>query len=84
MGTLETPQERKSSFAPDVSWTQQVPQSKRLNCIAAAEEVFTQAEQKLAQVEKTGSTGRRSAARPLCRGCRAWKSTVAHGDMPAI
>ena len=45
---------QKSSFAPDMSWTQQVPQSKRLNCIAAAEEVFTQAEQKLAQAEKTG------------------------------
>ncbi len=47
-------QPQTSSFARDTSWTQQVPQSKRLNCIAAAEEVFAQAEQKLAQVEKTG------------------------------
>src|SRR5271156_5815433 len=54
MATLEIPEARKSSFSPDMSWTQQVPPSKRLNCIAAAEEVFTQAEQKLAQVEKTG------------------------------
>src|SRR5271170_6233250 len=54
MDTLEMPQAGKSSFVPDMSWTQQVPQSKRLNCIAAAEEVFAQAEQKLAQVEKTG------------------------------
>lgn len=37
-----------------MSWTQQVPDRQRLNCIAAAEEVFAQAEQKLAQVEKTG------------------------------
>jgi methylenetetrahydrofolate dehydrogenase (NADP+)/methenyltetrahydrofolate cyclohydrolase len=54
MDTLEIAKAQKSSFAPDMSWTQQVPQSKRLNCIAAAEEVFTQAEQKLAQAEKTG------------------------------
>ena len=54
MATLETPQAPKSSFVPDMSWTQRVPQSKRLNCIAAAAEMFAQAEQKLAQVEKTG------------------------------
>ncbi|HTR48511.1 MAG TPA: hypothetical protein VMM16_14110 [Verrucomicrobiae bacterium] len=54
MSTLEIPQVRKSTFTPDMSWTQQVPPGKRLNCIAAAEEVLVQAEQKLAQVEKTG------------------------------
>src|ERR1700677_2677529 len=54
MDTLKMPQPPQGSFSPDMSWTQQVPQSKRLNCIAAAEQVFTQAEQKLAQVEKTG------------------------------
>lgn len=54
MNPLELAQTQKSRFAPDMRWTQQVPQSKRLNCIAAAEEVFLQAEQKLAQVEKTG------------------------------
>ncbi len=54
MDTLKMAQPQTSSFARDTSWTQQVPLSKRLNCIAAAEEVFAQAEQKLAQVEKTG------------------------------
>ena len=54
MDTVEIGQARKSSFAPDMSWTQEVLESKRLNCIAAAEEVFAQAEQKLLQVEKTG------------------------------
>ena len=43
-----------AGFAPDMTWTKSVPASKRLNCIAAAEEVVTQAERKLAQVEKTG------------------------------
>jgi len=52
MATVEIPQARK--FAPDMSWTKQVPGSKRLNCIAAAEDVFTQAERKLAQAERTG------------------------------
>jgi len=52
MATVEVAQ--NTAFAPDMSWTQQVPASKRLNCIAAAEDVFVQAEQKLAQVEKTG------------------------------
>jgi 5,10-methylene-tetrahydrofolate dehydrogenase/methenyl tetrahydrofolate cyclohydrolase len=53
MGTLETAQ-AQSTFAQDMSWTQQVPQSKRLDCIAAAEGVLAQAERKLAQVGKTG------------------------------
>ncbi len=47
-------QARRCSFVPDMSWTQQILPGKRLNCIAAAQEVFTQAEQKLAQIEKTG------------------------------
>src|SRR5215472_17952977 len=54
MATLEMPQAQESTFAPDMGWTQQIPLSKRLNCIAAAEEVFAQAEEKLGQVEKTG------------------------------
>jgi len=55
MNTLEIPQqEPRNSFAPDMRWTRDVPAKKRLNCIAVAEEVFTQAERKLAQVEKTG------------------------------
>jgi 5,10-methylene-tetrahydrofolate dehydrogenase/methenyl tetrahydrofolate cyclohydrolase len=54
MNTLEIPQAGKSAFVPDMSWTKRVPPSKRLDCIAAAEEVFNQAEQKLLQVESTG------------------------------
>jgi 5,10-methylene-tetrahydrofolate dehydrogenase/methenyl tetrahydrofolate cyclohydrolase len=54
MDILKTPQARQGSFAPDMTWTQQVPQSKQLNCLAVAEEVFTQAERKLVQVESTG------------------------------
>src|SRR5579862_5728084 len=53
MSTLETAP-AQSTFAHDMSWTQQVPQSKRLDCIAAAEGVLAQAERKLAQVGKTG------------------------------
>ena len=44
----------KTSFTPDMGWTREIPAAKTLNCIAAAEEVFTQAERKLAQVERTG------------------------------
>lgn len=54
MNTLDISQAQKGTFAPDMSWTQKVPQRKKLDCIAAADEVFAQAEQKLAQVEKTG------------------------------
>jgi methylenetetrahydrofolate dehydrogenase (NADP+)/methenyltetrahydrofolate cyclohydrolase len=55
MDTLEVPQTPAvCSYAPDMSWTASIPASQRLNCLAAAEDVFTQAERKLAQVEKTG------------------------------
>ena len=47
----EPPQLR---FSPDMSWTKNVPKERRLNCIAAAEEMFAQAERKLGQVERTG------------------------------
>ena len=85
MNTLEMAQAQspKGSYAPDMSWTRQVPVSKRLNCIAAAEEVFTQAERKLAQVERTGldrAQIRVAAFLPrlpefeLDRGCRRYAS----------
>lgn len=55
MDTLEIEQSGpKSPYTPDMSWTRDVPPGKRLNCIAAADGVFTQAERKLAQVERTG------------------------------
>jgi len=43
-----------SSFLPDMSWTKNIPASKRLDCIAVANEVFTLAERKLSQVERMG------------------------------
>ncbi|GEM_PF-3330753 len=49
----ETSAARKP-FTPEMSWTREVPASKRLNCIAAADEVLAQAERKLGEVEKTG------------------------------
>jgi 5,10-methylene-tetrahydrofolate dehydrogenase/methenyl tetrahydrofolate cyclohydrolase len=44
----------KKTFTPDMTWTRNVPKEKKLNCIAAAEEMFAQAERKLGQVERTG------------------------------
>src|SRR5215475_80222 len=41
-------------FKPDMSWTGRIPSERKLNCVAAAEEMFAQAERKLGQVEKTG------------------------------
>jgi len=43
-----------SPYSPDMSWTKDIPASKRLDCIAVASDVFTQAERKLSQVERTG------------------------------
>ena len=54
MDTLEAPATPNHSFIPDMRWTRDVPAKKRLNCVAVAEEVFSQAERKLAEVEKTG------------------------------
>lgn len=56
MNALETaqPAPTESGYAPDMSWTREVPAKKRLNCVAAANDVLTQAERKLAQVERTG------------------------------
>jgi methylenetetrahydrofolate dehydrogenase (NADP+)/methenyltetrahydrofolate cyclohydrolase len=71
------------SYAPDMSWTADVPAAKRLDCIAAAHHVFTQAERKLAQVERTGldrADIRVAAFLPrlpntqLDRGCRRYAS----------
>ena len=56
MNTLEVADTSaaKSSYVPDMSWTRDIPLAKQLNCIAAADDVLTQAERKLAQVERTG------------------------------
>jgi len=42
------------TFTPDTSWTRTIPAARRLDCVAAAEEMFAQAERKLGQVERTG------------------------------
>jgi methylenetetrahydrofolate dehydrogenase (NADP+)/methenyltetrahydrofolate cyclohydrolase len=42
------------AFSPDMSWTKNVPAAKRLDCVAVANDVFTQAERKLSHVERTG------------------------------
>jgi methylenetetrahydrofolate dehydrogenase (NADP+)/methenyltetrahydrofolate cyclohydrolase len=52
MKTLEVA--HPDRFAPDMRWTKSIPAKKRLDCIAVADEVFSQAERKLGQVEKTG------------------------------
>jgi 5,10-methylene-tetrahydrofolate dehydrogenase/methenyl tetrahydrofolate cyclohydrolase len=44
----------KPAFAPDMSWTKGIPRKKLLDCVTVATEVFTQADRKLSQVEKTG------------------------------
>jgi methylenetetrahydrofolate dehydrogenase (NADP+)/methenyltetrahydrofolate cyclohydrolase len=85
MNSLETlqPTAIKGSFVPDMSWTRDIPAAKRLDCIAAADEVFTQAERKLAQVERTGldrAEVRVAAFLPqlpngeVDRGCRRYAS----------
>ncbi|PWT97169.1 MAG: hypothetical protein C5B51_31985 [Terriglobia bacterium] len=81
MHTLEVPP--AAGFLPDMSWTKNVPRSQRLDCIAVADEVFTQAERKLGQVERTGldrSQIRVAAFVPrlpnaeVDRGCRRYAS----------
>jgi len=59
MTTLELPGANPappstSSFSPDMSWTKNIPSAKRLDCVTVASEVFTLAERKLSQVERTG------------------------------
>lgn len=44
----------KAPYAPDMSWTKSVPAAKRLDCISVGNDVFTQAERKLSQVERMG------------------------------
>jgi len=81
MHTLE--REPAVPFGPDMSWTKNIPASQRLDCVAVAYEVFTQAERKLGQVERTGldrSQLRVAAFIPrlprseVDRGCRRYAS----------
>src|SRR5438132_10881915 len=54
MDVAEAPPSANSRFTPDMSWTRKIPAERKLDCIAAAEEMFAQAERKLGQVERTG------------------------------
>jgi len=45
---------QKPPFAPDMGWTRDIPRKKTLDCVALANEVFTQADRKLSQVERMG------------------------------
>jgi methylenetetrahydrofolate dehydrogenase (NADP+)/methenyltetrahydrofolate cyclohydrolase len=88
MTTLELPganpaASSSSSFSPDMSWTKNIPAAKRLDCIAVASEVFTQAERKLSHVERTGLDRERIRVAafmprlpetPLDRGSRRYAS----------
>ena len=88
MTTLELPGANPaapstSSFMPDMSWTKNIPAAKRLDCISVASNVFTQAERKLSQVERTGLDRERVRVAaflprlpetPLDRGARRYAS----------
>src|SRR5215467_7155755 len=56
MHTMDTAQAPAAHhrFTPDMSWTRKIPAERKLDCVAAAEEMFAQAERKLGQVERTG------------------------------
>jgi methylenetetrahydrofolate dehydrogenase (NADP+)/methenyltetrahydrofolate cyclohydrolase len=88
MTTLELPGANRaapltSSFLPDMSWTKNIPAAKRLDCVAVATDVFTQAERKLSHVERTGLDRERIRVAaflprlpetPLDRGARRYAS----------
>jgi 5,10-methylene-tetrahydrofolate dehydrogenase/methenyl tetrahydrofolate cyclohydrolase len=72
-----------TSFAPDASWTKDVPPEKRLNCIDVAQEAFRQAEQKLREIDRRGIDRERVRVAALMprlphaevdRGCRRYAS----------
>src|SRR5271154_1397344 len=88
MTTLELPganpaEPSMSTFAPDMRWTKNIPAAKRLDCVRVASDVFTQAERKLSQVERTGLDRERVRVAafmprlpdaPLDRGSRRYAS----------
>src|SRR5271156_49643 len=91
MTTLELPGTNPAapstaSFSPDMSWTKNIPPAKRLDCISVANDVFTLAERKLSQVERTGLDRERVRVAtflprlhdtPLDRGARRYASYMA-------
>jgi len=70
-------------YAPDMSWTKGIPRKKQLDCVTLANEVFTQADRKLGQVERTGLDREqirvaafipRLPGAEIDRGCRRYAS----------
>ena len=70
-------------FAPDMGWTRSLPRRKLLDCVSVAQEVFTQADRKLVDVEKMGRERKKICVaafiprRPdaeVDRGCRRYSS----------
>lgn len=43
-----------AAFTPDMGWTKDLPEEKVMNCVAAANETFMQADRKLSLVERMG------------------------------
>ena len=75
-----------SSFSPEMSWTKNIPAAKRLDCVSVANDVLTQAERKLSQVERNGLDRERVRVaafmprlpdRELDRGSRRYASYMA-------
>jgi methylenetetrahydrofolate dehydrogenase (NADP+) / methenyltetrahydrofolate cyclohydrolase len=73
----------QNAFAPDASWTKQIPSAKLLNCVAVAQQAFQQAEQKFREIDRKGIDRERvrvAAFLPrlphmeLDRGCRRYAS----------
>jgi 5,10-methylene-tetrahydrofolate dehydrogenase/methenyl tetrahydrofolate cyclohydrolase len=44
----------RTSYVPDTNWTRNIPQSKLLNCVSVAQQVFHQVEQKLREIDRKG------------------------------
>jgi methylenetetrahydrofolate dehydrogenase (NADP+) / methenyltetrahydrofolate cyclohydrolase len=54
VSVLEAKHSQRPCYAPDMSWTKDIPQRKVLNCVSVADETFMQADRKLSLVERTG------------------------------
>jgi 5,10-methylene-tetrahydrofolate dehydrogenase/methenyl tetrahydrofolate cyclohydrolase len=71
------------SFAPDASWTKQIPSAKLMNCVAVAQQAFRLAEQRLREIDRKGIDRERVRVAAFLprqphlepdRGCRRYAS----------
>jgi methylenetetrahydrofolate dehydrogenase (NADP+)/methenyltetrahydrofolate cyclohydrolase len=71
------------SFVPDTTWTRTLPRRKLLDCVSVAKEVFTLANRKLSDVERTGLERKKIRVAAFIprlpdaevdRGCRRYSS----------